>query len=158
MSQLNNAFKASVEASIAGLLSLSDVLQKEQQALSGNDAQTLEQVVKDKVRVLTELQHSVQAREQIQKQAQLPPGLTGGEDFVRKNFSPAEISHNWQKLVNLSKEVEALNSQNGKLALAGERTTREALGILTGRSQEQDTYERGAAGNASLGGYSLGKC
>ena len=158
MSQLNNAFKASVEASIAGLHTLADVLKKEKMALTGDNAQTLEDVVSEKLQVLTELQHSVQARDQIQKQAQVPPGLAGGEAFVREHFSVTEMASNWKILVSLSKEVDELNSQNGKLALAGERTTRQALGILTGRDQKQDTYKRGLAGKASLGGYSLGKC
>ena len=158
MSQLNNAFKASVEASIAGLRDLAVILKKEQQALGGNNVQALEEVVEEKQQLLAALHHSVQAREQIQRQAQLATGLAGGEVFIREHFSPAEISSSWKTLVKLSKEVDALNSQNGKLAHACERTTRQALGILTGRSQEQDTYEAGSAVNASLGGYSLGKC
>jgi len=156
--QLKGPFLATVQSTIAGLTELREVLLNEQDALVGNQPEALEQIVRHKVESLQQLEHGVQAREQILQQAGLPGGLVGAEQFFSANFTPAEMMQDWESLVNLSREVSDLNVHNGKLARAGERTTREALGILTGRPQTTGTYSRKGAESNGLSGYSLGKC
>lgn len=160
MSTLKGPFRATLDASLKGLGELVPILQEEQAALTGKDAEKLEGVVARKLELLKELEHSVLAREQILKQAGcVSGGLPGSEQFIRQHFSPDEIVADWKKLLMLSKQVDDLNTQNGKLALAGERTTRQALSLLTGRSQESDTYSgRRKPNGSSTSGYSLGKC
>lgn len=159
MSAYKVPFRATLEASLKGLRELLAVLQEEQKALSGNDPESLEQIVKQKTALLLELESSVLAREQILQQCGLAKGLSGSEQFIRQHFTPDEILADWKSLITLSREVDELNTHNGKLALAGERTTRQAIGILTGRTTEPDTYnKRRNSGNRNGPGGSLGKC
>ena len=155
---LKGPFQATIEASLAGLWQLREVLIAEQAALLGNQAESLEQVVRQKTELLHQLEHSVQAREQLLDQAGLPGGLVGAEQFARQHFAPDELIQSWKQLTELSREVNELNVHNGKLAIAGERTTRKALGILTGRQQTVDTYSRKGLSHTGSSAYSLGKC
>jgi flagellar biosynthesis/type III secretory pathway chaperone len=158
MSPLKSPFRATIDASLKGLSELAPVLREEQAALTGNDAEALENIVANKIALLKELEHSVMAREQILGQAQCGSGLEGSEQFIREHFSPQEILQDWQRLKELSKEVDELNTHNAKLAFAGEHTTRQALGILTGRSQEAETYSKRRDTKGPAEGISLGKC
>ena len=151
-------FLATLQATLAGLGELKAVLLEEQQALLGNDPGVLEKVVLHKSERLEQLEHSVQAREQILQQLGLPGGLPGTERFISQHFHPEELLQDWQALLTLSREVNELNQRNGQLARAGERTTREALSILTGRPRTTGTYSRKGAEAHGLSGYSLGKC
>jgi flagellar biosynthesis/type III secretory pathway chaperone len=155
---LKQPFRATLEASLAGLQQLRLTLEEEHRALLGSQPEALEQIVRHKAQVLEQLEHSVTAREQMQRQLGLPAGLAGAEQFVQAHFSPAELLQTWQALVTHSREVGELNIRNGKLAMAGERTTREALGILTGRGQSTTTYSRAGQADSGLSAYSLGKC
>ena len=156
--QLKAPFRATLEASLAGLRRLRRILEDEQQALLGDQPEALEQIVRLKSESLEQLEHSVEAREQILQRLGLPGGLAGAERFVQAHFSPAELLEDWKALLSLSREVGELNRRNGQLALAGERTTREALGILTGRGLGTPTYSRSGAQHGGLPGGSLGKC
>ncbi len=158
MSKLKGPFRATLDATNKGLSELLPLLRQEQAALTGKDPEALEQVVQAKVALLQEMEHSVLAREQILQQAGCGSGLDGSEQFVRQQFTPDEILSDWKRLLSLSKQVDELNTQNGKLALAGERATRQALGILTGRSQEQDPYARHRPSGGPNNSNSLGKC
>lgn len=157
MSPLKNPFRATIDASLKGLSELLPIMREEQAALTGTNAESLEQVVSRKVEKLKELEHSVMAREQILKQAGSGSGLEGSEHFIRQHFSPQEILQDWQKLLELSKSVDEMNTHNAKLAFAGEKTTRQALSILTGRDAEKATYSRRRQVDTSSG-VSLGKC
>lgn len=155
---LKMPFQATILATVAGLRELRTILLSEQEALLDNEAGALEQIVRDKADCLQQLEHSVQAREQMLQQLRLPAGLPGAEQFVSTHFSPAELLADWQSLVTLSREVSDLNSHNGKLARAREKTTREALGILTGRPQSSGTYSRKGVQLHGLAGCDRGKC
>lgn len=154
---LKGPFRATLEASLAELGRLRDILETEQQALLGQDATALEQAVQEKTRCLETLEHSVKAREQMLAQLGLPGGLGGAEQFLSAHFSPDELLAEWQQLVALSREVAELNIHNGKLAMASERSTREALSILTGRPLAPETYTRKSRSTGCTG-ITLGKC
>jgi len=157
MSPLKHPFRATIESSLKGLGELIEVLRKEQAALNGTEPEKLEQLVNRKLELLTDLEHSVMAREQILAQAGSGSGLEGSEQFIRQHFTPEEILEEWQQLLELSKTADELNTQNAQLAFAGEHTARQALSILTGRIQEPNTYTRRGAGRGNSG-LSLGKC
>jgi flagellar biosynthesis/type III secretory pathway chaperone len=155
---LKRPFRATIEASLAGLRQLHDILLEEQQALLSDQPEALEQIVRQKSESLEQLEHSIQAREQILEQAGLPGGMVGAQQFAHEHFAAEELHEDADALLSLSNEVRDLNIHNGKLTLARERTTREALGILTGRPQDNDTYSRSGAGGRRLAAYSLGRC
>lgn len=154
---LKGPFRATLEASVAELERLRDILEIEQRALLGQDATALEQAVQQKTSCLEALEHSVKAREQMLAQLGLPGGLGGAEQFLSAHFSPDELLEEWEQLVTLSRAVAELNIHNGKLAMAGERSTREALSILTGRPLAPETYSRKSRSTGSTG-VTLGKC
>lgn len=153
---LKQQFKATVESSLADLQSLLELLERERCALTAVDIETIETVSQEKMQMLEALEASVLARESLLKQAGLESGLPGGRLFIREHFHPDEMLEPWQHLEQLSAQVQSMNNDNAKLALSGERHARDALGILTGRSTDADTY--GNKANKKLGGYSLGKC
>lgn len=151
------AFQATVDATIQGLEVLIVTLKKEQECLTGNDPQRLEQTVIEKLKLLEDLQHSVAARNQLQLNLQLPIGLDGGEAFLKNYKAPPSVIKVWHKLATLSEQVNNLNNSNGQLANQGERTTRQAIAILTGRTQQSDTYNANPRKKAGLSSYNFGK-
>lgn len=158
MSSLKQAFRATIDASLTDLESLEALLREEQSALNGTDAAALEAVVARKLEALTSLEHSLVAREQVLLQADCGSGLDGSEAFIRRHFTPQEILADWKRLKALSIIIDQLNTHNAKLAFAGERTTRQALSILTGRTEEKTTYSRKRKSGDATSGFSLGKC
>lgn len=153
---LKQLFKATVESSLDGLRTLVPLLEEERDALTQVDIEAIETVSQRKLEKLSELEHSVLAREHLQQQAGFKSGLEGGRELLREHFHPSEILSQWQELEKLSDQLQRFNDDNAKLALSGERHARQALGILTGRGDEGDTYS--AKAKKALGGYSLGKC
>ena len=154
--QLIKAFIATVQASLHGLRSIEPVLHREQVALTGKDPAALERVVGEKLELLKQLEHSVQARDRLQQAAGHAAGVDGGSTLVESLAQP-QLSADWQALTTLAKQVADLNDRNGQLANQGQRATRTALGILTGRPEREDTYialRRRQAGAAS---YTLGR-
>lgn len=154
--QLIKAFAATVQSSLHGLQSIEPVLRREQQALTGKDPELLAEIVAEKLALLKELEHSIQARDRVQKAAGLEVGLGGGSQLVEAMAQPA-LTRDWSQLTDLAHTVAALNDRNGQLALHGQRTTRTALGILTGRTEANDTYSPLRRKQAGVASYSLGK-
>jgi flagellar biosynthesis/type III secretory pathway chaperone len=154
--QLIKAFTATVQASLHGLQSIEPVLRREQSALTGKNPAHLEQVVREKLALLKQLEHSVQARDRLQKAAGFDQGLEGGNGLVASLNLP-QLTADWDALTKLAVTVAGLNDQNGQLANQGQRATRTALGILTGRSDKEDTYSTLRRRNAGVSSYSLGK-
>ena len=154
--QLIKAFAATVQASLHDLRLIEPVLQREQVILTGNDPVQLEQVVQEKLALLKQLEHSVQARDRLLKAAGFEPGTQGGGRLVETLRQP-QLSTDWEALTTLARTVADLNDHNGQLAHQGQRATRTALGILTGRPEREDTYStlRRKRGNAAS--YTLGR-
>lgn len=137
--QLIQAFTATVQASLHGLRTLEPVLQQEGKALLGRDPGALEAIVKQKVTLLQQLQHSIRARDRLQQTAGHPPGNAGTGALVRQIGNDV-LSSDWSELLTLATQVAAMNHRNGQLATQGQHATRAAIGILTGRDQSQPTY------------------
>ena len=137
--QLIKAFSATLQASLHSLQTLEPILRAEQTALLSRDPELLTGVVRDKVAALQQLEPSVQARDRLQGSAGIPAGIEGGERLVEMLGQEA-LARDWAQLTRLAKTIAELNERNGRLAAQGQRTTREALGILTGRPPNDDTY------------------
>ena len=153
--QLIKAFAATVQASLHELRSIEPLLQREQTILTGKDPAQLEQVVQEKLTLLKQLEHSVQARDRLLKAAGLESGSEGGAGLVETLGQP-QLSADWEALTALAETVADINDHNGQLANQGQRATRTALGILTGRPEKEDTYstlrrKRGGASSYTLG-------
>jgi flagellar biosynthesis/type III secretory pathway chaperone len=98
----------------------------------------------------------VQARDRLQRAAGLEDGLEGGGQLVSA-LNDVALRADWDALTELAHTVAELNARNGQLAAHGQRTARAALGILTGRSQQDHTYSTLRRKSAAANGYSLGK-
>jgi flagellar biosynthesis/type III secretory pathway chaperone len=152
--QLARAFVATVEANAHGLRALLDLLARERQAIIDRDPETLDSIVRDKLDLLQQIEHGASARERLLQAAGLDKAPDGGDRLVRRLNEPA-LTAAWQHLLALGDQAATENDRNGQLIAQGQRMTRAALDILTGRPSQQDTYggvrRRGASAGASLG-------
>ncbi len=155
-SQLTKAFSATVQASLHGLQSLEPILQRERDALAGRDPEQLTSIVQDKLAQLEALVPSVKARDRLLTAAGLAEGTDGGSQLVA-TLDDAALSRDWSELVALAARVAELNDVNAQLAAQGQRATRTALGILTGRSSHDDTYAELRRKPAAAARQTLGK-
>lgn len=149
-------FAAGVQRTLAVLQRLESVLGDEQAALTGTEPDALERAVQAKLAVLTELEPVVAQRDAVQQRLGAGPGIAGGEQLLASAPPDSSVRKQWDELKALAARVEKLNVQNGQLALQGEKITRHAVSILTGRPAEPEVYGRRGAGS-SLGGVTLGK-
>ena len=154
--QLIKAITATVQASLHGLQSLEPILEQELAALSGRNAAALDRIVASKLEQLRQIEHSVQARDRLQEVAGFAQGLDGGRQLVEA-FDQDALTAEWGALVALAQQIAVLNDRNGQLAVQGQRATRAALSILTGRKDRQDTYSTLRRGRDAVTRYSLGK-
>jgi flagellar biosynthesis/type III secretory pathway chaperone len=152
--QAVNAFKATVQASLHGLSTLEATLESEREALMGRDPAVLEGIVKQKMALLQQLQHSVQARDRLQQAAGLTGGNDGGSTFIAELSDPV-LAKEWQHLLELAETVSRLNDRNGSLTAQSQRATRQAIGILTGRDATEHTYSDVRHRRRASDGYSL---
>lgn len=152
--QLAKAFVATVEANVHGLQAMLELLTCERKAIVARDAGALERVARDKLDILTQIEHGAKARARLQQAAGLDGGPDGGNDLVRR-IADATLTATWQRLLTLGAEAATENERNGQLIAQGRRAARDALDILTGRSRQEDTYDgvrrRGNRSGASLG-------
>jgi len=150
-------FAASVQRTLAALQRLEAALKDEQAALVGTVPQQLEQAVHAKIGILSELEPLLAERDAIQQRLGAGQGLAGGDQLLASAPPEAAIRILWEALKALAAQVEKRNTQNGQLALQGEKTARFAVSLLTGRPAEADIY--GKQGNTSnrLGGVTLAK-
>lgn len=152
--QLVTTFAATVQASLHGLKSLEPILEQEHLALSGRDPGRLEALVKEKMALLQQLQHSVQARERLQQTTGFEPGNAGGDALVAA-IANDDVAREWSKLLELASRIAGLNDRNGRLAALGQHAAQQAIGILTGRDQTDHTYGTLGHRKRAAGGYSL---
>lgn len=154
--QLIKAFTATVQASLHGLQSLQSLLQHEQAALTGKDPEVLQQIVQKKVDLLKQLEPSVKARDRLQRAAGLTAGLDGGSRIV-ETLAHDALRDEWAAMVQAARTVADLNDRNAQLVQQGQRATRAALGILTGRQTQDDTYSTLRRKGGGVASYSLAK-
>lgn len=137
--QLIKAFAATVQASLHGLQLLEPILKRERDALGGRDPEALGDVVHDKLTQLKALEPSVKARDRLLAAAGLEAGIDGGSRLV-DSLNDEQLTAEWQQLSEFAAHVAQLNDGNAQLTAQGQRATRTALGILTGRPSTEDTY------------------
>ena len=154
--QLVRTFGATVQASLHGMTELEPVLLRERDALSGKDPAQLTAVVEEKLAQLKALEPSVQARDRLLSAAGFETGIEGGNQLV-KSLGDASLAADWERLTKLAANIATINDINAQLVHQGQRATRQALGMLTGRPGNTDTYtdlRRKAGGHSS---HTLGK-
>jgi flagellar biosynthesis/type III secretory pathway chaperone len=151
------AFTTSVQRTLGVLQRLEAALAAEQAALTGSDAEQLQQAVRAKLTVLTELEPLLSERDAIQQRLGMAKGPAGGDQLLAGAPADAPVCQQWEALKQHAANVEKLNARNGQLAVQGEKTARLAVSLLTGRPAETETYGRSGHGKTGLGGLSLAK-
>ncbi|MDJ0739308.1 MAG: flagellar protein FlgN [Gammaproteobacteria bacterium] len=154
--QAAKAFAATVQASLHGLRQLEPLLGREREALGGRDPDALTRVVDDKLALLRALEPSVKARDRLLAALGLPQGVDGGARLVAAIDDP-ELARDWSTLVELAAAVADISDSNAQLVAQGQRETRAALGILTGRDASDDTYSNLRRKGGDLPRQVLGK-
>jgi flagellar biosynthesis/type III secretory pathway chaperone len=150
-------FAASVQRTLAALQRLEVALQNEQAALVGTVPEQLEQAVQAKIGMLSELEPLLAERDAIQQRLGVDQGLAGGDQLLTSAPPDAAVRIQWEELKALAARVEKRNTQNGQLALQGEKTARYAVSLLTGRPTEPDVYGKQGSTSNRLGGVTLAK-
>jgi flagellar biosynthesis/type III secretory pathway chaperone len=153
--QLTRAFTATVEANVHGLQAMLELLACERQAIVARDPGALERITRDKLEILTQIEHGAKARARLLQAAGLDAAVDAADRLVRQLDEPA-LTEAWQRLITLGDRAAVENARNGQLIAQGQRMAREALGILTGRSNREDTYG-GVRRRTAYVGASLGK-
>lgn len=143
-------FDTLINDTISHLKQLLITLEDEQLALCGINPENLEAAVVHKLELLKAIEASLLARERFQKQLNLPAGLQGGRQLVETAKHPTLKEH-WQLLLSLVGKVEELNQINGQMISQGQRATKEALTILTGRNSTAPVYGKKPSGYAGSG-------
>ncbi len=152
----NKQLFASIVATTIGHLELLiTALDAEYRALTGRDPQELHSAVRHKLEVLADVEPDIAARDRIQTDLGIPPGLEGGQRFV-SDHAP-ELQAGWQQLTELCETVRNKNAANGQLVMQGTRQTRNALAVLTGRQENTPTYGRKGRNKGVIDGLSLGR-
>lgn len=154
--QLTRAFTATVQASLHGLRALEPLLRQEQDALIGKDPELLTRLVEQKLGLLKQLEPSVHARDRLQRAAGLPAGLDGGTRLI-ETLGDDALAGEWAEMTRLAQAVAELNDRNNQLAVQGQRATRSALGILTGRALHDETYSTLRRRRPRTSSHSLGR-
>lgn len=149
-------FVTTVSQGLVSMERLVAIMEEETEALTRLNPQRLDEVVQRKLAQLRELEKSVTLRERLQKSLGLKPGLAGGTAFVDKPTTPQALRTQWQSYCELAQRLEQRNNLNGQLARQGAQSTRQALGMLTGRPQDDGLYQAGKRRRGGLRGYSLG--
>jgi flagellar biosynthesis/type III secretory pathway chaperone len=146
-----------LDQAIAGLAELASLLDEEHSALGEKDPARLESVVSRKVELLGAIEPGlVRLERQLGKLGLSAPSREAAERLA-KHPDAHPIAGLWVRLHELSTKVERENLINGQLAQQRERATRAALAILTGRNNEDPTYNANGADRSKLAGYSLAK-
>ena len=124
------------------------VLHQERAALSGHDAAAMESVVADKQQVADQLEKQSHARDHLLHAGGHGPGPQGLQSFIAsaEPHMQRELSSLWQDLAQLLKQCREENQINGGVIEGSQRSIREALAILRGDPQTNETY--GKAGKA----------
>lgn len=146
-----------LDQAIRGLAQLAALLNEERSALGEKDPARLEAVVSRKVDMLASIEPDlVRLERQLGKLGLAAPSRETAERLA-KHPDTHPIAELWVRLHELSTKVERENLINGQLAQQRERSTRAALAILTGRDNEDPTYNANGADRSRLSAYSLAK-
>lgn len=163
--QQETALQQLLAAELACAKEFKVVLDREFQALKGQDPELIKAISREKQSLMTQMQQYLDARSQLLTQWAMPPGCTtnGPKDgnqeihqLLREN--PASVCASlWGELIEWVHGLHKQNEINGGIIFMGQRHAKQALEILSGKAYEKNTYSR--KGEQILGSsvHTLGK-
>lgn len=137
---------------LKALQAFSDLLQREQAALTDGKTDALAALVEEKSSKAAELTRLLAAREQALVASGFQQGR-GGMDTWLGRLPPADPSHDrWRALLALTLEVRDQNELNGKLINLHIQNNQQALTALLAATERAMTYGPDGQQQASTGG------
>ena len=145
-----------LEAELASMRALRDILETEYKALLDGDAEHLEAVTRRKNTALSEHQGCQQRRLAWAADLALPANASVSEmvDTVAGGGELRELANELSGLANRCQEA---NRRNGALILRLQDRTHNALQVLRGDTPGADVYSLSGAREHHVDGKSLGK-
>ncbi len=125
--------------------SLLDVLGHEREALTHEDPTEIERIAEQKQIIMEKLREQLVLRDRFLVGRGYSTGKIGTDKLLnnsdRKSASVA--NEQWEQLQQLAEELQISNDINGTMVTMATRQVRQALEILTGRTDQQQTYGPG---------------
>ena len=145
ISQLTHMLPAELECA----RQLLDTLAVEHQALIRGDADSISAASSLKLQQMQRFQHLLSERDRILIKFGFPPGKEGTDAILSSGPADAATLENWEELKKMAVRLRDSNDLNGSIVALGQRHVQQALDILIGRAEENQTY--GPAGDRSKG-------
>lgn len=139
--QINSVLRQEIDLSNK----LLDTLQSENQALSNNNFDAMQQTAFDKQQIIDTLDSLGRQRESLLRNAGYSGDKVGMYNFIRQGSS--DLDKNWQQLVSIASKCRRQNEINGIIISAASRHTTNALRMLKGQ-QPSEKVRYGSKGEA----------
>lgn len=134
---------------LAGLLTaelqcanaLEAVLKREHDILLSSVPEEITRISAEKQLLMRQLQQQLVQRDQFLLQFSLPPGNPGTDKLLKDQPAESRAAMLWKALRELAVALRDQNEINGGIVSLGQRHTKQALQILSGRKNDNDyTY------------------
>jgi flagella synthesis protein FlgN len=119
---------------------LQEILQREFDILSGDSPTKIEAISREKLKQMQQLTQQLTKRDQLLTTLRLPPGKEGTDILIRQLPQGHELFNYWERLQELSSELQQQNTINGGIVAVGQRRAKQALDILRGKHNIPETY------------------
>lgn len=131
------------------------LLEKEQEALTRADTDTLLPLIEAKSAIVARLAELSQSRENCLKTLKLPSGRPGVDAWLARSRSAPDRAQ-WNQLIDLAGKTRALNETNGKLIALHMHKNQQAFNALMLAANRAMTYGPDGQQQTGLGGRILG--
>ena len=129
---------------------LLEILQSENQALSANDLDIIQQIAQDKQQIVDTLESLDQQRELQLQKAGFDIDKNGMKDFLKQ--CDDRLNQDWQQLMTVITKCQRQNEVNGIIINAASHHAKDALSILKGQ-QPGNKIHYGPKGETINGSY-----
>jgi flagella synthesis protein FlgN len=144
--RLSSDQKTRLSALLAAELSettrLCEILQREFDILGGDDPERIGAVSKEKLAQMQRLAECLTQRDRFLTELGLPKGKEGTDRLLRGLPQESELAARWAELQELGGQMKKQNEVNGNIVAVSQRQVRQALDILSGKTDSPQTYGR----------------
>ena len=144
--QLSELLSAELE-SACKLLAL---LEQEHQLLVKGEAEAIRSISEQKQAQIRQFNGQLLVRDRFLTVHQLPPGREGTDLFLQEIPQEESIRKCWSQIQKLAAELNDRNEVNGTIVALAQRHVRQALNLLTGRTDQSNTYSPAGQQSAQL--------
>ena len=121
---------------------LLEVLEQEHAALTGNDADLIVAISRQKQQLTGQLQQQMSTRDRWLAQLGLPTGGTGIQQLTGGDNNDTPLAAEWRSLQQVAAELQRHNDINGGIVALNRNHVRQALDLLIGQQEATSAYDR----------------